>query len=73
MEFSIVAESGIIEEACKEANHPAACFPVVEISVNQQFAAGLFQIPEVSDNHPLLTASDLNLGLVRFELVFFIL
>ena len=46
MEFSIVAESGIIEEACKAANHPAACFPVVEISVNQQFAAGLFQIPD---------------------------
>ena len=46
MEFYIVAESGIIEEACKVANHPAACFPVVEISVNQQFAAGLFQIPD---------------------------
>ena len=44
MEFSIVAESGIIEEACKAANHPAASFPVVEISVNQQIAAGLFQI-----------------------------
>ena len=46
MEFSIVAESGIIEEACKAANHPAACSPVVEISGNQQFAAGLFQIHE---------------------------
>ena len=46
MEFSIVAESGIIEESCKTANHSAACFPVVEISVNQQFAAGLFQIPD---------------------------
>ena len=46
MEFSIVAESGIIEEACQAANHPAACFPVVEISVNQQFAVGLFQIPD---------------------------
>ena len=46
MEFSIVAESGIIEEACKAANHPAAWFPVVEISVNQQFAAGLFKIPD---------------------------
>ena len=45
MEFSIVAESGIIEEAYKAANHLAACFPMVEISVNQQFAAGLFQIP----------------------------
>ena len=65
MEFSIVAESGIIEEACKAANQPAACYHVVEISVNQQFAAGLFQFLTVSDNHPLLTASDLNLGLVR--------
>ena len=46
MEFSIVAESGIIEEACKAANRPAARFPVVEISVYQQFAAGLFQIPD---------------------------
>ena len=46
MEFSIIAESGIIEEACKADNHPAACFPVVDISVNQQFAAGLFQIPD---------------------------
>ena len=43
MEFSIVAESGIIEEACKAVNHPAAWLPVVEISVNQQFAADLFQ------------------------------
>ena len=46
MEFSIAAESGIIEEACKAVNYPVACFPVVEISVNQQFAAGLFQIPD---------------------------
>ena len=46
MEFSIVAESVIIEEACKAANHPAACFPVFEISVNKQFAAGLFQYPD---------------------------
>ena len=46
MEFSIVAVSGFIEEAYKASNHPAACFPVVEISVNQQFAAGLFQIPD---------------------------
>ena len=69
MEFSIVAESGIIEEACKAANHPADCFPVVEISVNQQFAPDFFKFLTISDNHPLLTASDLNLGLVRFELV----
>ena len=46
MEFSIVAESRIIEEACKAAKHPAACFPVVEIYVHQQFDAGLFQIPD---------------------------
>ena len=47
MEFSIVAESGIIEEACKAANYPLSWFFVVEISVNQQFAAGLFQIPDI--------------------------
>ena len=46
MEFSIVAESWIIEEAYKASNHPAACLPVVEISVIQQFAAGPFQIPD---------------------------
>ena len=46
MEFFIVVESGIIEEACKAANYPVAYFPVVEIPVNQQFAAWLFQIPE---------------------------
>ena len=46
MEFSIVDEWRIIEEACKATNHPAACFPVVEISVNQQFAAGQFKIPD---------------------------
>ena len=46
MEFSILAEFGIKEEACKAANRPAACFSVVEISVNQQFATGLFQIPD---------------------------
>ena len=73
MEFFIVDESGIIEEAYKAANHPAACFIMFEISVNQQFAAGQFQISDVSDNHPLLTASNLNLGLVRFELGFLIL
>ena len=70
MEFSIIAEFVIIKEACKAANRPAVYFPVVEISVNQQFVAGLFQIPDVFDNHPLLTASDLILGLVRFELAF---
>ena len=41
MEFSILDESGIIEEACKAANH-MCLLPVVEISVNQQFAAGFF-------------------------------
>ena len=46
MEFSIVAESGIIEVAYKVANHPAACFPVVEISVNHKFADGHFQIAD---------------------------
>ena len=46
MAFSIVAKFGIIEEAWKAAKRPAACFPVVEICINQQFAAGLFQIPD---------------------------
>ena len=46
MEFSIVAESGIIEEASMATNHQDACFHVVEISLHQQFAAGLFQIPD---------------------------
>ena len=45
MEFSILDEFGIIEEACK-VNRKVVCFPVAEISVNQQFAAKLFQIPE---------------------------
>ena len=51
MEFSIVAESGIIEEACKAVNHPAACFPMVEISVNQQFALGFFNFLTISNKH----------------------
>ena len=51
MEFSIVAESGIIEEACKAANHPAACFPVVEISVNNSSLPGFFKFLTVSDNN----------------------
>ena len=46
MEFSIVAEFGIIEEACNATKHPAACFPVVEFSVNQQFAFVFVQIPK---------------------------
>ena len=44
MEFSIVAEFGIIEEDYLAKRH-AACFPQVEISVNKHFAAELFQIP----------------------------
>ena len=43
MEFSIVAESGIVEEAYKAANHSSLASRV-EISVNHQFAAGIFQI-----------------------------
>ena len=70
MEFSIVADSGIIEEACKAANHHAACFPVVEISVYQQSLTGFFKFLTVSDIHLLLTASDLNLGLVSSNLLF---
>ena len=45
-------------------------YTLVEISVNQQFVTGLFQIPEVSDNHSLLTASDLNLDLMNSNLCF---
>ena len=52
MAFSIVAESGIIEEACKTAKGHAVSFPVFEISVNQHFAAGLYKFLMVSDNHP---------------------
>ena len=70
MEFFIVVESCFIEEVCKVANHPAACFPVVEISVNLQFIPGFFKFLMVSDNHSLLTDSDLTLGLMRFELAF---
>ena len=70
MEFSIVAESGIIEEACKTTNHPAACFPVLKFLSASSSLPGFFKFLTVSDNHPLLTASDLNLGLVRFELGF---
>ena len=73
MEFFIVAVSGNIEEACNAANHHAACFSVIEISVNQQFAAGLFKFLTVSDNHPLLTASDLTLALVCFNYCFLLL
>ena len=67
MELNIVAAFGIIEEAYKAANRTYACFPVCEISSNQ-FSAGFFKFRFVSDNHPLLIASDLILGLVRFEL-----
>ena len=70
MEFSIVSEFEIIEEACKAANRLLLASPAAEITVNQQFAAGFFKFPIVSDSHPLLTASDLTLGLVRFELAF---
>ena len=67
MEFSIFAEFGIIEEAYK-AYRLAACFLMVEITVNYQFNIGIFKyLFSISDNHPFLTASDLILGLVRFE------
>ena len=47
MKFSIAAEFEIIEEAWIAINQPASCFLVIEISVNHQFAAGLFQISDV--------------------------
>ena len=34
MEFSIVAELGIIEEACISADRTASCFPTAEITIN---------------------------------------
>ena len=46
MGFSIVAEFGILEEVWKASKCQAACFPIAEISVNQNFAARLFQIRE---------------------------
>ena len=70
MEFSIVAESGIVEEAYKAANHSSACFPWLKFLSTTSSLLGFFKFMWVSDNHPLLTASNLNLGLVRFELVF---
>ena len=46
MEFSIVSEFEIIEEASKAANRLLLASPAAEITVNQQFAAGQFQIPD---------------------------
>ena len=46
MEFSNVAQFGIIEETLKADNCPFACFLVIDFSANQQFAAGNFQIPD---------------------------
>ena len=70
MEFSIVAEIGIIEEVCKTFLLLCDLLTRGWKFVNQKFCDWDFQIPDVSDNHPLLTASDLNPRLKRFELVF---
>ena len=60
MEFSIVADFGIIEEAYKRFYQLAACFISIEITVNYKFAIGFFKyLFKLSDNHPLLTVSDL--------------
>ena len=72
MEFSIVAESGIIEEAYKAANRKVVCYPLAKISVNYLFVTGLFKLPTLSDNYPWFTASDLTMSLVRFELAFWL-
>ena len=67
--FSSVAEFGIIEEALKDV----APFNLLHrgwIFCHPQFAAVLFQILTISDYHSFLTATDLALDLVRFELVF---
>ena len=45
MEFSIVAESGIIKEACKAANHPAACSSMCKFMSISSSLMG-FQIPD---------------------------
>ena len=70
MEFSIVAESVIIEEACKAANHhlllASQCLKFLSTSSS---LTGFSKFLTVFDNHPLLTASDLTLGLLRFVLV----
>ena len=70
MGFSIVAEFGLIEKILQDANRPAACFPIMKFLSTSSSLPGFFKFLMVSDNHPFLTASDLILGLVRFELAF---
>ena len=70
MEFSMVADIGIIKETSKATNRPAACFSVVEIFVNSSSLPGFSKFLNVSDNHSFYSSSDLTRGLVRFELVF---
>ena len=70
MDFSIVAEIGIIEEACKAANRPLLVSPCLKFLSTSNSLPGFSKLMTVSDNHPFLTASDLTIGLVRFELVF---
>ena len=69
MVFFIVAESGIIEEACKAAKHPLFVPPWLKFMSTNSSLPGFFKFLTVSNNRTLLTASDLNLGLVRLELV----
>ena len=71
MEFFIVVEYGIIEEACIGAKPPRCLFHcgLIFLSTSSSLP-GFFKFVMVSDNHPFLTASDLTLSLVKFELVF---
>ena len=70
MEFSIVSEFEIIEEACKAANRLLLASPWLKFLSTSSSLPGFFKFLTVSDNYPLLTASDLTLGLVRFDLRF---
>ena len=66
-------EFGIIEEAINSANRLAACSPWLKFLSNCSSLPGFFKFLTVSDNHPFLTALDLTLSMVRFELAFLLL
>ena len=70
MEFSIVAQSGNIEEASRRLTTPLLASPWLKFLSTNSSLPGFFKFLTFFDNHTLLTASDLNLGLVRFELEF---
>ena len=70
MEFSIVAKSGVIEETCKAANTLLLASPWLKFLSTSSSMLGFFKFLTVSDNQPLLTASDLSQGLVDSNLCF---